>query len=462
MLFHKREPFINHLEFAHRTTLAEGGKCLLCFDTLGDDRGLFALHLLQHLEETALAALPRACGIEFTLEASDTDSMPSLPGDNSIYNAVAIGGSIHSAPETEKQYQHLPQNAQPEVHVESLKHDQIPAISSETGAKDTVFEDEFSKSEQRNPGPLSTSLSVRQDTIIPTLEGFESHVRQLNARIQPFLIHRIGSEQLRRYNRLVDLKLKHDYTTATGICLSGKHCSALGGKATILAPRISHIGPGTTYVGSEPSKCDSDTKEAIAEATVSVELFPPGIPLPPVKRLPAEFECSLCFKVQKVHKPSDWVKHFYEDIQAFTCTFPDCTDTRSFKRRADWVRHENERHRHLEWWQCNMPDCSHICYRRDNFVQHLVREHRLAEPKTRVHGSGIAKADDWAASDEHVWKLVDSCHVENSREPKDERCRFCGNICSSWKKLALHLGKHLEQIALPIVEIVSKKAPDGT
>ena len=442
--------------------LGDGGTCLLCFDVLATDRGLFAIHLLRHLEEIALAALPRALGAESTLEASDTDSMPSLPGDSLILGAEGIEGPIHLALETGKQYRHPPQDAQPDFHDKSPKRDQIPAGSPGTEPKEMIEKEDFSGSENRHPEPLSTSLSLRQVTIIPTLEGFETHVRQLNTRLQSFLIHRIGSQQLRRYNRLVDLKLKHEYATAVGKCPSGKHCFALGGKATMLAPLTSDTGPGTTYVGFEHSKSDSDNKEAVAEGTVSAALFPPGIPLPPVQRLPAEFECSLCFKVKRFYKPLDWVKHVHEDIQPFTCTFPDCVEPRSFRRMADWIRHESERHRLLEWWTCNMPDCDHTCYRKDNFVQHLVREHGKPEPKVRSQKSRISsKPDDSAAIHEEVWKLVDICHFRNSWKPTDEVCKFCGNVCSTCKKLTIHLAKHLEQIAMPLIELVNKKAPDG-
>jgi hypothetical protein len=169
--------------------------------------------------------------------------------------------------------------------------------------------------------------------------------------------------------------------------------------------------------------------------------------------LPAEFECTLCFKAKRFNKPSDWTKHVHEDISPFTCTFPACGEPKSFKRKADWVRHENERHRQLEWWACNMPECDHKCYRKDNFVQHLVREHKRPEPKskkTKSSASGSAEDQDSA----NLFKQVDECHKETTRSPTEEPCRFCGNVCDDWKKLTVHLAKHMEQIALPILQLV--------
>jgi hypothetical protein len=331
---------------------------------------------------------------------------------------------------------------------------------------------------------VAMDLKVRTDTINPNFEGFKTHVRQLNPRLQPFLIDRIGTEQLRRYKKLVEFKVKHVHTISTGRCPSGTHCFAQGGDATILPPRTSAKDPETTYANFQVTGTGSDDESgAFAEGAVTAALFPPGVPLPPVKRLPAEFECSLCFKVKKFQKPSDWTKHVHEDVQPFTCTFPNCAEPKSFKRKADWVRHENERHRQLEWWTCNMPDCNHTCYRKDNFVQHLVREHKKPEPKAKaakpVRGhAGKDKGrgsktqaeviEEWKANlpdpaqeeVDKVWRLVDECRHDTKKLPKDEACKFCGNICNSWKKLTVHLAKHMEQIAMPVLELVRQREVD--
>ncbi len=200
--------------------------------------------------------------------------------------------------------------------------------------------------------------------------------------------------------------------------------------------------------------------------------------MPParVKSLPAEFECPLCFQVKKFMKPSDWSKHVHEDLQPFTCTFKECPEPKSFKRKADWVRHENERHRHLEWWQCTEEGCSHQCYRRDNFVQHLVREHKMPEPKAKTikpnkpavrgpakpkpHGNTGSIKD--IAPEDKVLVMVETCRRLTEKQATDEPCRFCGNMVNSWKKLTVHLAKHMEQISIPVVGLVEKKevSPD--
>ncbi|KAI4255368.1 MAG: hypothetical protein LQ352_002600 [Teloschistes flavicans] len=321
---------------------------------------------------------------------------------------------------------------------------------------------------------ITIDLSIRQEPLVPTMEGFRSNVRKLNPRLPHFLVERIAQEQLRRYKKLIDFKVKHVQALATGKCPSNNHCFEMGGEATFLpskgiskeATELSQTGFAVAGLGQS-----DDDANALAEGVVTPAQFPPGVPMPPVKRLPAEFECSLCFKVKKFHKPSDWSKHVHEDVQPFTCTFQSCAEPKSFKRKADWVRHENERHRQLEWWMCNMPDCSHKCYRKDNFVQHLVREHKLPEPKVKtgkagkpaVRGPSNQKArakgefDDLADELDQVWRLVDECRHETIKNPKDEACKFCGNICNSWKKLTVHLAKHMEQISMPVLNVAKAK-----
>lgn len=336
-------------------------------------------------------------------------------------------------------------------------------------------DDEDDEAEE-DPG-VKMDLSIRSDTITPTLDGFKKNIRDLNPRLPPYMFDRVAQEQLRRYKKLVDFKIKHAQVLATGKCPSGKHCTELGGMPTYLPSKASAREPDLSHTGFAVSGLgpSDDEANALADGIVTAAQFPPGVPMPPVKRLPAEFECSLCFKVKKFQKPSDWSKHVHEDVQPFTCTFANCAEPKSFKRKADWVRHENERHRQLEWWVCNMHDCTHKCYRKDNFVQHLVREHKLPEPKVKtlkvgkpaVRGPSSQKARTARLSDDNgdeshdevdqVWKLVEQCRHETQKDPKNEPCKFCGNKCPTWKKLTVHLAKHMEQISMPVLQVVKQK-----
>jgi hypothetical protein len=305
--------------------------------------------------------------------------------------------------------------------------------------------------------PVSMDLTVRTDPIIPTYDGFRAHARQLNPRLADFMVERITQEQMRRYKRLLEFKVKHLNAVQHKNCASRGFCTDLGGEAKQLPPKAGAKDADTTFIGFQvtlPGSSDDDGEPPM-EGNVAPAAFPSGVPLPPVKRLPAEFECPLCFKVKKFYKPSDWTKHVHEDVQPFTCTFPNCGEPKSFKRKADWVRHENERHRQLENWTCQIADCNHTCYRKDNFVQHLVREHKIAEPRQRTRAAN--KDAPTTGDQDDIWAIVERCRRDTTKQPKDEPCRFCGNICNSWKKLTVHLAKHMEQISMPILTLVDQK-----
>jgi hypothetical protein len=322
---------------------------------------------------------------------------------------------------------------------------------------------------------ITMDLSVRNDVpIVPTKDGFKYHTSQLNPRLASFLLDRITQEQMKRYDRLVKLKEEHAQAVVRHTCGTKAFCFASGGTGKDLPPRAGNKDPGTPLVGFQilgPGMTEESLENSGETQTVAAQ-FPSGVPSPPVQRLPAEFECNLCFKVKKFYKPSDWTKHVHEDVQPFTCTFVGCNEPKSFKRKADWVRHENERHRQLEYWTCNLGDCNHTCFRKDNFVQHLVREHKVPEPKLRtgrnVNGRSpitpVNPVSSWQNSlavpnmaEDDIWALVEKCHHVSTKQPQDEPCQFCGNICTTWKKLTVHLAKHMEQISMPVLNLVEIK-----
>ncbi|KAG9245700.1 hypothetical protein BJ878DRAFT_337685 [Calycina marina] len=297
------------------------------------------------------------------------------------------------------------------------------------------------------------------EPIVANIEGFKAHVRRLNPNMDPqykWLVSKIAHQQEIRYKNLLCLRVKHLQAVAKQSCGAGRHCISLGGGATLLdaqgKPREVEQGSNGLQIFTNFSDCDSNT----GEGAITEDTFPLGVPMPPSRNLPAEFECQLCFKAKGFKKPSDWTKHVHEDIQPFTCTYEKCKETKSFKRKADWVRHENERHRRLEWWQCAVADCTHPCYRKDNFLQHLVREHKLAEPKQKTKG-----AIKEARFTEPVWIMLEKCHVETKNRPEDEPCKFCGKTFNTWKKLTVHLAKHMEHISLPVLRLVEAKHVDA-
>ena len=290
------------------------------------------------------------------------------------------------------------------------------------------------------------------DKITPNFAGFQEHVTMVNPYMDGrhnYLVERIAHQQIVRYKNLLNLRVKHLGLGAN--CPCGSLCIAMGGDANVLDQKgdAKGLDPLASHFP------DDDDDATPIDGAINQDNFPQDIPLPPTQYLPAEFECQLCFGRRKFTKPSDWTKHVHEDVQPFTCTWDRCRDAKSFKRKADWVRHENEGHRHLEWWTCDVEECRHTCYRRDNFLQHLVREHKFKEPKVKTKAA-IKKA----GGADPTWRKVEECHVSTGTRPQEEPCRFCGKTFPTWKKLTVHLAKHMEQISLPVLRLVAAKAKE--
>ena len=304
------------------------------------------------------------------------------------------------------------------------------------------LEDDDEDDDDDEDGGVKAQAGNIIDSVPPTFEGFKSYIYHLNPSVPTYLADRIAHQQLIRYKTLLNLKLKHIKQGRS--CTSGPLCIALGGSAHIFDQK------GETRAHDLLISPDSDLTPI--EGVISQESFPQDIPMPPTSSLPAELECQLCFQSRKFQKPSDWTKHVHEDVQPFTCTWERCKDPKIFKRKADWVRHENEGHRHLEWWKCDVDDCAHVCYRRDNFLQHLVREHKLEEPRVKTKA-----ALKRAGGGDPVWQRVERCHEGTGARALDEPCRFCGRTFPTWKKLTVHLAKHMEQISLPILRLVAAR-----
>ncbi|KAK3900033.1 hypothetical protein C8A05DRAFT_17605 [Staphylotrichum tortipilum] len=343
---------------------------------------------------------------------------------------------------------------------ELWKRDGGPPVANLGNTKVNVPEAAPADEDDEDEDDLHDDLEVKSEPtkevgdITPTFAGFQQHVLKLNPSLNTnnnYLVDRIAHQQVVRYKALLGFRVKHLQATASRNCSSGSMCIALGGSANLLVPKGEQRGVdplSARYDGS-----DGDVTPL--EGAINPESFPQDIPMPPTGSMPAEFECQLCFAAKKFEKPSDWTKHVHEDVQPFTCTWERCKDPKMFKRKADWVRHENEGHRHLEWWTCDVDDCRHKCFRRDNFLHHLVREHKFPEPLHKTKA-----AIKRAGGIDPTWKKVDDCHQDTHVQPESEPCRFCGKSFQSWKKLTVHLAKHMEHISLPVLGLVAKKELD--
>ncbi|EFX05438.1 c2h2 finger domain containing protein [Grosmannia clavigera kw1407] len=285
-------------------------------------------------------------------------------------------------------------------------------------------DDDDDEDEAFDEGDVKPESDGLINTISPDLKGFRELVFTLNPTLSStntYLVDRIAYQQIQRYKSLLNNKVRHLSYVKGNNCPSGDLCIEQGGASVLLDGKMDVVplDPLSTGYGS----ADIGDLASPLDGAVS---------------------------------PENWTKHVHEDVQPFTCTWDRCREPKIFKRKADWVRHENEGHRHLEWWTCDVDECRHTCYRRDNFLQHLVREHKFPEPKHKTKAA-IKKA---GATDE-TWQRVEQCHAETTDRPQNEPCKFCGKTFPTWKKLTVHLAKHMEHISLPILKLVERKELDA-
>ncbi|KAI1388240.1 fungal-specific transcription factor domain-containing protein [Hypoxylon trugodes] len=178
-----------------------------------------------------------------------------------------------------------------------------------------------------------------------------------------------------------------------------------------------------------------DTREPFFSADL-----PPGYPPPPTREMSlGEFECYICYRVKPFENPSDWVVHIQEDLQLFSCTWPDCHHTEAFGRKSDWIHHENVFH--IRGGQvCAVDGCGETFPTRREIRQHLDTKHGGAEIEMNG-GEG------------HKPELY---HTQVARLPQNEPCCFCRKTFSSWTDRSSHLARHMEYINLPILCLLGK------
>ncbi|KAK3495935.1 hypothetical protein B0T13DRAFT_473781 [Neurospora crassa] len=329
----------------------------------------------------------------------------------------------------------------------------LPRPSAEPKPSAEVIEiddDSDEEDDEDGAGDSNADSSASIVHVKPTQDGFKQHFLELHPKLPEksrYLVDRIAYQQMVRYKALLNHKKEHEQHLVNKSCPSGSMCIKSGGKAKLM-----RANPGGRGLSVRPEE-----DVPLGDKMINPNQFPANIPPPITRDLPAELECQLCFQPKKFEKPSDWTKHVHEDVSPFTCTWENCRDgNKTFKRKADWVRHENEGHRHLEWWKCRVDNCTHDCFRRDNFLQHLVREHKFQEPKYKTKGD-IKKA---GGACHPTWQMVEKCHRVTKTNPEEEPCRFCGEKLTTWKKLTVHLAKHMEQISLPIIKLVERTEVD--
>ncbi|EAU38687.1 predicted protein [Aspergillus terreus NIH2624] len=97
-------------------------------------------------------------------------------------------------------------------------------------------------------------------------------------------------------------------------------------------------------------------------------------------------QCEFCSKRTRLR--CEMKKHQKRHERPYGCTFDRCNKT--FGSKADWKRHENSQHFHLQSWRCTMQDvtqgrmpCARLFYRQEVYVQHLKKHHQADDGVVR-------------------------------------------------------------------------------
>jgi hypothetical protein len=141
---------------------------------------------------------------------------------------------------------------------------------------------------------------LTKEHLVPSFEGFQDHIRYLNPGMDSqhgWLIKRIADHQEVRFKHLLDLRIKHSQAILSGSCPSGHLC---------LASVVENTSKGKVeQTLSEALKVEADLSDNNSNSgDVTEDTFPAGVPMPPVRNFPVEFECNTCFKAQKFQIPA--------------------------------------------------------------------------------------------------------------------------------------------------------------
>ncbi|KAJ9249734.1 hypothetical protein DTO207G8_6521 [Paecilomyces variotii] len=135
----------------------------------------------------------------------------------------------------------------------------------------------------------------------------------------------------------------------------------------ILSAALEHLGGPDT--GADGGICKSPS--SIPSAATDTE---------------KSLQCKVCGKTTRL--PCELKKHMKRHSRPYGCTFPKCY--KEFGSKADWKRHENSQHFHLQSWRCTLPDigdqtleCARLFYRQETYVQHLTSLHSIKDEEIK-------------------------------------------------------------------------------
>lgn len=293
-----------------------------------------------------------------------------------------------------------------------------------------------------------------------TVEILRFNLLQLYSQILSNLLHRIARMQAERYKKLLYLKARHIWRlNKHKNCEAGSLCPNLSENIEILISKINEHDQITTLI-----------KNYVGLMTLSEEVVTPqNVPSWQVESFHLYLECSLCFEVMCSDDSSEWIDHIYGNICDLVCSFADCDQIHSFVSMIDWAFHEYIKHRESLKWTCNHSQCVYSTFRKANFVQHLVKQHRLIESNcrervSRFHASNDGErvflgSDDESQGLDEICGITEECYSDQCYTAP-EPCKFCYELCIGRSDYAAHYTSHIREIGLSFLKILTEAEPD--
>ena len=274
--------------------------------------------------------------------------------------------------------------------------------------------------------------------------------------LQPGLISRLANAQINRYSRLLKLKLRHDSNLGNSCSNAGSSCAALSRTYTVAMDQALVISSGDSDTNSTKQR-----SEEFADV-VGTDKLPQGVPPPPYGFLSKKVECPICFNLETFRNLDSWIKHIYEDIQPYICTFSDCSRPLTYKRKAEWMRHENGLNREAARYICHIDGCTYSTLRRSNFIPHMNHVHPVfmasLPPHTRRRSLTPASDETSVPNLRDQLTVIDEFLVD-PRDISSEPCEFCGQLSGTWREYGTHMSDHFKKFSITVLDLLAGAIP---
>ena len=134
-------------------------------------------------------------------------------------------------------------------------------------------------------------------------------------------------------------------------------------------------------------------------------------------------------------------KHLYADLQPYSCTFQEC-GLLLFEDRESWIDHEMETHRRR--WICQ------ICWKDRFTTRQALADHVMQHKETRFTRHVLdAFLDTCSLPMEKISaSACKLCNWDGGLRQVNHDIPASAEVLVTARQLMVHLGRHLEQLAL--------------